>query len=370
MSLPSRGHRVVTSLGVGTFAGVGLIGSVVGGLVVRADPAPEQPRASAMGTAACSAEVLPALAGREGSVVDAARPNLLVGVAADASGTSHPVLWRKKVATRLGTGLEPATPTAINGKGTVVGAGFDPRSGRSVGWVWAAGGVRLLDGGTGDQVVPEDIDDSGRIVGAVEVGEDEQAAVWAASAARPRLLSPLPGDEGAHAFAIAPDGTVGGVSLGDGGTPVVWSPDSRTAQRVAAGSVRGIVFGFDAQSHPVGVTYLADGSSQATVWNERGPSARLATPGSRGAAALASDGGAVVGTTGGAAAGDATRGKATLWASPGRPGEVLPPAQDGPYRGVESAATAIRATPGGPMVFGYSADRVGRRLPTLWRCRG
>ena len=219
------------------------------------------------------------------------------------------------------------------------------------------------------QAAPEDIDDSGRIVGAVEVNEDEQAAVWESDSAKPRLLRPLPGDEGAHAFAIAPDGSVGGVSLGDGGTPVVWKAGSDAAVRVGPVS-KGIVFGFDADSRPLGVTYLADGSSEATLGTPTGQPCRLAPAGRKGTVAHAAGGGAVVGSTGGSLAGSSTRPKATLWKSPGQPGQMLAPVDLGTFRGVGSDATVARAVAGGTVVAGYSTDRVGRRVPTEWRCRG
>ena len=49
MRVTSAGHRVVTGLGVVTFAGVGLFGSLVGGLGVRAQPAPEPAGAATAG---------------------------------------------------------------------------------------------------------------------------------------------------------------------------------------------------------------------------------------------------------------------------------------------------------------------------------
>lgn len=366
MSLTTPGHGALTGLGVAIFAGVGLVGSVVAGLGVVAAPRPTPPAPASVREAPCVGEALPTLAGGEGIVVGAAGRGLLAGMASDAAGVSWPVLWRHGRLVRLSTGLDPVTTADVNREGLVVGSGYDVRTDTSVAWAWLAGTTHVLPMPAGSSAVAEDVDDSGRIVGSIEIGEDEQAAVWGAFDQRPRLLRPLPGDQGSHAFSIAPDGTVGGVSLGDGGTPVVWRSGGM-ATALGSTSTQGAVLGFDDESRPAGTSYLADGRARATVWSDPESTTRLAAPRAPGEDAVVGGAGRLlVGTTGGQGAG--TRPLGTVWENGSRAGVLAP--VDGPgFRGLASSAAAVTGSAEKPVVVGYSADDVGRRVPTLWRCR-
>ncbi|MGN6575837.1 MAG: hypothetical protein ACTHKG_09120, partial [Nocardioides sp.] len=302
----------------------------------------------------------------EGSVVDAAGPDVLAGMATDAAGESHPVLWRQGDVTRLDTGLELATTAGVNRSGLVVGSGYDVRTQTSVAWAWLDGDTHVLPAPAGASASADAVDDSGQIVGAIEIGEDEQAAVWPDFRSAPRLLSPLPGDQGAHAFAIASDGTVGGVSLGGGGRPVVWHGGG-AAQSPGSGSAHGSFLGFDSGSRAVGTTYAADGRARAAVWTDASSPVRLPPAGAASSDSLVGGTGTVlIGTTGGPEAG--TRPMGTLWRAGEDPGVLVPLAVPG-FRGVASAASAVTGPPDAPVIAGYSSDPVGRRIPTVWRCR-
>jgi len=366
MSLTASRDGLLTGLGVATFTGVGVVGSVVAGFGLVSSPQPVGPAPAAVREAPCSGEVLPTLGGGEGAVVGAGGPALLAGMSSDASGRSWPVLWRRGEIARLTTGLDPATVADVNRAGLVVGSGYDAGNDTSVAWAWADGRTWVLRAPGGASAVAEAVDDSGRIVGSVEVGEDEQAAVWDDVAGPPVLLDPLPGDQGAHAFAVAPDGTVGGVSLGDGGTPVIW-PAGGSPRALGTPSTQGVVLGFDDESRPVGTAYGPDGRGSAALWPGRAATSRLPGPQPAGTDAVVGGAGEVrAGTTGGSVAGN--RPLATLWRPGAAPG-VLAPARAAGFRGVASAATAVTGGPERPEVVGYSADEVGRRVPTVWRCR-
>jgi hypothetical protein len=338
---------------------------VVAGVGLVSPPQPVVPAPAAVREAPCAGEALPMLEGREGAVVGAGGPALLAGMSSDETGTSWPVLWRHGEIVRLTTGLDPATVADVNRAGLVVGSGYDARSDTTVAWAWTDGRTWVLRAPAGAAAVAEAVDDSRRIVGSVEIAEDEQAAVWDSLAGPPVLLRPLPGDQGAHAFAVAPDGTVGGVSLGDGGTPVVW-PAGGPPRALGAASTQGVVLGFDDESRPMGTTYAPDGRGRAVLWSAGGATSRLPGPQPAGTdAAVGGAGDVRAGTTGGSVAG--SRPLATLW-GPGAVSGVLVPVHAAGFRGVASAATAVTGGPGRPEVVGYSADEVGRRVPTVWRC--
>jgi hypothetical protein len=339
--------------------------------------APGSPRtapgegASRAGLATCSADALPTLGGPGGNVLSAAPDGTLVGLADDTAGRSLPVLWRRGAVRALETGLQQAVPAGVNGDGTVVGSAYDRGRDATVGWAWRAGRTRVLDADTGESTAAEAVDRTGRIVGAVEMEEQEQAVVWDDAGSAPRVLAPLPGDEGGHAFAVASDGTVGGVSLGDGGRPTVWTAEG-TPIPLDAPAGGGMVLGFDGPSRPVGVVYLPDGSSSATAWELDGSSSALqvAASDSRSGGAVTSSAGE--GTAGGGVLGTATRSggmpRAVVWDRHGAPAAVLMPALRRGFHGAATVANDSGRLERAPVLVGYSADRRGLRVPTVWRC--
>lgn len=348
---------------------------IVGTAAAWPDPgrdAGPSPRATAAG---CSAALLPTLGGRGGTVVAATGNGLSVGIAQDRTGQARPVLWRQGRPVRLGVRLDAAMPTGVNQRGVVVGTGFDPARQQLVGWWWAAGTVHLMPVRPGDVAMPEAIDDRGRVVGALVADEehadgpgadeDERAAYWPRVTSLPRELPALPGDSAAHAAAIAADGTVGGISVGEGGRPVLWKAGRATALPGLRGSY-GQVRGFDGVGRPVGDAQGSRGM-HAVVWARAGTPHDLGTlAGGRHSVAISGASGDAVGSSADPAPGGGTYDAPVVFRDGRAQGLPLPRA--GRSRAV--AGTAIDAVTVGRTLraVGYSADAVGTRRPTVWRC--
>jgi uncharacterized membrane protein len=262
---------------------------------------PERPDPTAVSraeapAARCTAVRLRTLGGAYGSSTGTAA-RYVVGVASDASGAQHPVLWRNGVPTRLDTGLVDSVPTSVNATGLVVGTGVDPRRGTPVGWYWQSGKTRLLPALHDRAAVPSAVNGRGVIVGALaeveavehEHGEEtttkdqpfalnerahddeaEKAALWTSATAAPRQLAPLTGDDGAHAYAISPAGLAGGVSLGSSFRPVVWDATGRPRALALLGGGWSSVRGFEQDGTPVGEAATADGSLHVVRWRADG----------------------------------------------------------------------------------------------------
>ncbi len=368
---PGRARRRLVVVGTAVACASVIVGTAAAWPDSGQDPGPS-PRATAAG---CTATVLPTLGGRGGSVVATSANGLSVGIVQDRTGQARPVLWRQDRPVRLGVGLDAAMPTGVNQSGVVVGTGFDPARQQLVGWWWSAGKVHLLPVRPGDVAMPEAIDDRGRVVGALVADEDhadgpgadedERAAYWPGVTSLPRELPPLPGDSAAHAATIAGDGTVGGVSVGNGGRPVLWKAGQATDLPGLRGSL-GQVRGFDGAGHPVGDAQGPAGM-HAVVWAGASNPRDLGTlAGGRHSMAMSGASGEVVGSSADPAPGGGTYDAPVLF----RDGRVqgLPLPGTGGSRAV--AGTAIDAVTVGSTLraVGYSADAVGTRRPTVWRC--
>jgi hypothetical protein len=366
----SHAHRRLVVVGTAVACASVIVGTAAawpdaGG----ADPAA---RSSAAG---CTVTVLPTLGGRGGTVVATSGNGLSVGIAQDRSGQARAVIWRKGRAVRLGVRLDAAMPTGVNRQGVVVGTGFDRARQQLVGWWWAAGKTHLIAVRGGDVAMPEAIDDHGRVVGALVddeehadgpgADEDERAAYWPRVTSLPRELPPLPGDSAAHAAAIAGDGTVGGVSVGEGGRPVLWKSGRATSLPGLRGGY-GQVRGFDGVGRPVGDAQ-GSGGMHAVVWGRAGGPRDLGTlAGGRHSVAMSGASGDAVGSSADPAPGGGSYDAPVVFRDGRAQGLPLPRA--GGSRAV--AGTAIDAVTVGRtlLAVGYSADAVGTRRPTVWRC--
>lgn len=348
-------------------ASVGIAAAGIVAVAIPESPSSETVQGTPSAFASpCEATALPTMGGRGGNVVDVSSNGLLTGIADDGRGEPHVVVWRQGRITSLDVDLESAVPTAINSHGVVVGTGFDPATARRVGWAWVHGRLQVLDAGDAEAATPEDLDDSGRVVGAVWVAENEHAAVWSDLGSAPRLLPPAPGDGGSHAFAVAPDGSVGGASLGDGGTPVVWAEDGQVRPLETATGL-GMVTGFGADAAPVGETYLEDGRNRAVVWDAQGEVSDLAAAG-RGGSSAAVEGAGRLLVAGTASTRAGARPQAMVWYSPNGVGQTLAPVSSRRFHGVAGVVNGAVKEAGGALLVGYSADAVGLRVPTEWRC--
>lgn len=380
-----RGRRM--RLDVGRHAGA--VGAGVAVAVVAVTVGLTQPRiaqaesaqspaaaAEAEPAGSCAGSALPTLGGRNGNAVAISSSGVAVGIADDARGVSRPVIWRGGKATMLQVRLDSAVPTGVNARGVVVGTGYDAASEMLVGWWWSKGATHELPVRHGDIALPETIDDRGRVVGALVAGEehsdgpgadeDERAAFWPSVHAFPRELPPVAGDAGAHAFAIAPDGTVGGVSLGSGGTPVLWDRQSRVHRLGGLSAKGGLVRGFDGQSDPVGQAAVRSGGTHAVTWNGSGDAVDLGTLTSGNtSAANAAAPGVVAGSGTDSVPGGSTT-LAVAWI--GSHARILSPVSMSRFRGTAGSANSAAQVSGLPVVAGFSADAVGVRKPTIWRC--
>lgn len=370
------GLRTGRSFGVAT-AVVVLIAGLAQALTATAEVEQSSNRASqAKAAVPCIGSALPTLGGRNGNAVSVSA-GAIVGIADDASGVSRPVIWRGGKATSLGIRLESAVPTSINRFGVVVGTGYDAASEVLVGWWWSNGTTHSLPVRRGDIALPEAIDDQGRVVGALVAGdehsdgpgadEDERAAIWKSVRVLPRELPAIPGEHGSHAFAIASDETVGGVSLDSGGTPVLWDSRGGVHRLGTLSGQGGIVRGFDGRSDPVGQAAVSAGGTHAVTWNDSGGAVDLGTLGAKKAsAAKAATSGVVVGSGNASVPGGSVT-QAVAWIA-GK-ANLLPPVSLPHFRGSAGTANAVAQVSGGLVVVGFSADAVGVRKPTIWRCK-
>jgi hypothetical protein len=228
----------------------------------------------------------------------------------------------------------------------------------------------------GDIALPEAIDDAGRIVGALIADEEhsdgpgadenERAAVWVSTQAQPRELPAAAGDDTAHAFAIAPDGTVGGVSMGGTAAGALWDPQGRVRRLPNLDAGAGLVRGFDSAARPVGDAAVASGGSRAVRW-ENGIPRDLGSPApGRTSSGVAATAGVVAGTSGVPVQSGGDVSQAVVWI--GGVAQVLTPLSAPGFVAVAGAATAVGTSASAPIVAGYSADAVGARRPTVWRC--
>jgi hypothetical protein len=343
------------------------------GLRGRAGPAAAELRALA---APCQASALPTLGGRWGNATAASSNGFVVGIAEDASGRSRPVLWRGGRAVALGIGLDAAMPTGVNRSGTVIGTGYDNAAEMLVGWWWSGGAVHRLPVKPGDIALPEAIDDAGRIVGALVADEEhsdgpgadekERAAFWASTKSQPRELPAAAGDDTAHAFAIAPDGTVGGVSMGHTAAGALWDPQGRVRRLPNLDADAGLVRGFDSAARPVGDAAAASGGSRAVRW-ENGKPRDLGSPARGGTSSgVAATADVVAGTSAVPVQSGGDVSQAVVWIS--GVASVLTPLSAPGFVAVAGAATGVGTAAGAPIVVGYSADALGARRPTVWRC--
>lgn len=331
---------------------------------------------SPVGLAACSAVALPTLGGPGGNVIAAGGNRIYVGIADDVTGVSRPVIWRSGHVQRLPIGLESATPTAVNQQGLVVGTGFDPARQILVGWWWAGGRAGTLDVRSGDIAQPTAIDDAGHIVGSL-IADDEhadgpgadesaRAAYWSSIKALPTELPALPGDSSAEAFALAPDGTVGGVSLGSGGSPVLWTPNGQVHRLPGLAGKYGIVLGFDDRSEPVGQSSVP-GGTEAVAWSRSGVPTDLGADLGVQSQAVAGAAGVVVGSGSATVNGAAARDQGVIWFD--GDARLLSPVSVNGFHGVEGTANAVTTTGAhATVVVGFSAEPLGLRRPTEWRC--
>jgi hypothetical protein len=365
-------HRGTTTAALASAVAIILVGS---GWLGRHEPPARPASAAAQADAACAVSILPTLGGTSGNVVAGSSNGLYVGIAEDAGAHGLPVLWRASRPVELRVGLDAAMPTGVNRAGVVVGTGFDQASQMLVGWWWAAGRVHRLPVSAGDVAIPEAIDDSGRVVGAVVADEehadgpgadeDERAVSWASVTSLPVELAPLPGDSSAHASAIAADGTVGGVSVGSGGRPVVWNA-GRPSQLPGLDGAFGQVRGFVDADHPLGEAQGARGL-HAVVWGAAGGPTDLGTLVGGGHSTATSGGpDGVVGSSADPAPSGGAYDAPVLF----RDGtaHALPLPRDGAFRAVAGTANASWSEGQGLTAVGFSADAVGTRRPTEWRC--
>lgn len=331
---------------------------------------PESPnplRPLAQPVAPCQPRVLPTLGGVGGNVIAASSTGIYTGIADDATGRSHPVIWRNGRVARVDTGLDPASPVAVNRQGVVVGTGFDRVDQRPMGWWWSRGTTHPLAVPDDQVATPEAITDSGRVVGAVLVDDYSHAASWATLVAQPQILPDLGGDSSSHAFAIAQDGTIGGVSLGSAGNPVLWDSRGRVQSLGRLDGLDAGVHGFDTRSNPIGQSAVAQGGSRAIRWNAAGKPAQLgALVAGREASASDAVSDVVVGSASAPALSGGSRTQAVAWID-GK-AQVLRPISTSSFRGVSGTANAAVVVAGEPRAVGYSSDRVGLRVPTEWRC--
>jgi len=343
------------------------------GLRGRAGPAVAEFRALA---APCQASALPTLGGRWGNATGASSNGLIVGIAEDASRRSQAVLWRGGRAVALDIGLDAAMPTGVNRSGTVVGTAYDSAAEMLVGWWWSGGAMHRLPVKPGDIALPEAIDDRGRIVGALIANEGhsdgpgadetERAAFWASTQTQPRELPAAAGDDTAHAFAIASDGTIGGVSMGSTAAGALWDLHGTVRRLPNLDAHGGLVRGFDSAARPVGDAATASGGSRAVRW-ENGKPRDLGSPvPGRTSSGVAATADVVAGTSGVPVQSGGEVSQAVVWI--GGVAYVLTPLSAPGFVAVAGAATAVGTSAGAPIVAGYSADAVGARRPTVWRC--
>ncbi len=373
------GHREALAAVV-TMVAVSGAAVLLGADFSRPDPAPASaPPPLAPSFAPCRATALPMLGGASGNVTAVSSNGLLAGIAEDRHGVSQPVIWRGGRVERLHLGLTAAMPTGVNAHGIVVGTGYDGSRQLLVAWWWADGRPHRLGVVPGDIAQPAAIDDSGRVVGSLVADEehadgpgadeDSRAAVWRTPASLPRELPALPGDTSAEAEAIAPDGTVAGVSLGEVGSPVVWNPDGRVHALASpdggASGRGGGVAGFDERSRPLG--YVAvPGGTVAERWDGDGHGVNITLAPDLNGVAVDGAGGVVTGSAAIAVRGGGTRSQAMVWEA-GR-SSILPPLQARGFAGVAGTANGVAALGRQILVAGFSADAVGARRPTEWRC--
>jgi hypothetical protein len=371
----SRARERAAYCAVAAAVAAGMIGVAIAqpGLGGRAAPTVAGFRALA---APCQASQLPTLGGRWGNATAASSNGLVVGIAEDASRRSRPVLWRGGHAVALDIALDAAVPTGVNRSGTVVGTGYDIAAEMLVGWWWSGGAMHRLPVKAGDIALPEAIDDAGRIVGALIANEEhsdgpgadenERAAFWPSTRVQPRELRPATGDDTAHAFAIAPDGTVGGVSIGRTAAGALWDPQGRVRRLPSLDANAGLVRGFDSQARPVGDAAARGGGTRAVLW-ESGKPRDLGSPApGRSSSGVAATTDVVAGTSDVPAVSGGEVSQAVVWIR--GVAHVLTPLSAPGFVAVGGAATAVSTTGGVPMVAGYSADAVGARYPTVWRC--
>jgi uncharacterized membrane protein len=334
--------------------------------------------ASLAGQPSCVVRDLGTLGGTHGNAVAASANGLVVGIADDGAGVSHPVLWRDGHAERIDTGLDQSVPRGVNARGVVIGVGVDRATGGLVGWYWSKGTTRRLAGLGDRSAMPAAIADDGRVVGALfeddnledqhrTPGRDEAevAALWSTPTSAPQALPPLPGDDSAHAYAIDRRGLVGGVSEGADFTAVVWDTAGVPQALPSLGGTWAIVRGFSNVGDRVGDATLADGADHAVAWVPAGQPRDLGVVGGgRDSVAVGVlDKGAIVGQA--ARQHGSTRTQAVVWSGTNG-GEVLPSLTRG---GASDPVAAVSGAAGGRAV-GYSEDSVGNRRPVEWQCTG
>ena len=335
---------------------------------------------SSAGQSSCAARDLGTLGGPHGNAVAASTNGLVAGIADDAGGASHPVLWRDGHVEQINTGLPGSVPRAVNAAGTVVGVGVDPATGGTVGWYWSKGGAGRLQGLGDRSAMPAAISDDGRIVGALFEDDDledqhktpgrdeaEVAALWQTPTSAPQPLAPLAGDEGSHAYAIDHRGRVGGVSEGEKFTAVVWDTSGAPHGLSSLGGTWAIVRGFNRAGGVVGDATLADGADHAVAWSPAGqPSDLGVVGGGRDSVAVGVLGqGAIAGHAQARQRGGGTRTQAVLWSGASN-AQVLPSLDRGSGRDPVAAATGAGAN----RAVGYSEDQIGNRRPVEWQCSG
>jgi len=369
------GRRDGLAAAVGVLAVAGIV-SVFGARMFANDPAPAAGSPPGPAIAPCQATALPVVGGASGNVTAVSSNGLLAGIAEDGQGRSLPVLWRNGRVQRLNVGLTAAMPTGVNAHGVVVGTGYDGAHELLVGWWWVDGRTHRLAVRPGDIAQPTEIDDSGRIVGSLVADEehadgagadeDSRAAFWQTPRTLPRELPPLPGDTSADAEAIAPDGTVAGVSLGSVGSPVVWSLGGRVRALVGPDDrTLGGVAGFDEHSQPLGYVAMP-GGTVAARWDGKSQEAHLTLLPDRHGLAVDGAGGVVIGSATVAVPGAGAFTQAMIW-DDGH-ASILPSLRGGGFAGVAGTANGIAVVGDEISVAGFSADAVGLRRPTVWRC--
>jgi hypothetical protein len=128
----------------------------------------------------------------------------------------------------------------------------------------------------------------------------------------------------------------------------------------------GLVRGFDSAARPVGDAAAASGGSRAVRW-ENGKPHDLGSPApGRTSSGIAATADVVAGTSSVPVQSGGEVSQAVVWI--GGVVYVLTPLSAPGFVAVAGAATAVGTSAGGPIVAGYSADAVGARRPTVWRC--
>jgi hypothetical protein len=337
-------------------------------------------KVASAGQSSCVVRDLGTLGGPHGNAVAASTNGLVVGIADDAGGVSHPVLWRDGRVEQIDTGLEGSVPRAVNAAGAVVGVGVDPSTGGTVGWYWSNGAAGRLQGLGDRSAMPAAVSDDGRIVGALFEDDDledqhktqgrdeaEVGALWRTPTSVPQPLAPLAGDEGSHAYAIDRRGRVGGVSEGAKFTGVVWDTSGAPHALSALGGTWAIVRGFNRGGGVVGDATLADGADHAVTWSAAGqPSDLGVVGGGRDSVAVgALDQGTIAGQAQARQRGGGTRTQAVLWSGPNA-AQVLASLTRAGGRDPVAAVSGAGAN----RAVGYSEDQIGNRRPVEWQCTG